>query len=74
MSGQSFTCSYSVRSVGNGFVGSYEIFDEAGEVVETWQGRSVFPTAAPALACAQSKAEAAREELREATLAPSLSY
>jgi len=73
MSGQSLTCSYFVRSVGEGFVGSYEIFDEAGKVVDAWQGKSIFRTAALALAYAQSKAEASRVELLEATLAPSLS-
>lgn len=69
MSHSAYQCAYSVRPAENGYIGSYEIMDEAGDVLETWIGDAVFPTPALALACAHEHARVAVDALAKTTMA-----
>lgn len=65
-----YHCTFSVTSKDQGFIGSYDIMDGAGEVVEVWESKSALPTMALAMTCARNRANAAIRSLSECTVCP----
>lgn len=70
VSGSTYQCAFSVTPAENGYVGAYTVLDEAGDVLETWQGHTAFPTRGLALAGARSRADAAVRALTALTVVP----
>lgn len=65
MNTPTFRCAFSVRRApgSEGYIGSYDIVDGAGDIVDSWQGKSALPTAALAWACVEARARAAVREM-----------
>ncbi|KAF1003454.1 MAG: hypothetical protein GAK28_04660 [Luteibacter sp.] len=64
-----YTCGYAVTSHRmGGYVGSFEIFDEAGDVVEAWISPTPARTQKEALIVAETKAIEARAALDQRTI------
>lgn len=69
MAAMRYTCGYAVSSHRmGGYVGSFEIFDEAGDVIESWISATPERTQQDALAVAEAKATEARIALDQRTI------
>lgn len=69
MTATRYTCGYAVTAHRTGgYVGSFEIFDEAGDILEAWISGTAERTQSDALAVAEAKASEARAALDQRTI------
>lgn len=69
MTAMRYTCGYAVTAHRTGgYVGSFEIFDEAGDVLDAWTSGTAERTQSEALAVAEARAIEARAALDQRTI------